>query len=245
MEFELLELDSKTVLQIGSRRRETTRELSARMAGGGGRLIVTDINDEYFPTLQKDLEHVDLTIDFVRTSALKLAGVRPGSIDLLVCNYALCTINAIVGQGELALHKFYEVLKPGGMLYIEEELPFYMAASPAQRVWAEQWQLLKAAQLLSGNRPTNEYQPDVLEALVSAAGFEEVDLSDEVASIPTSDWWDPFQARFDNALETIKSDILRTALIESAQKLEENACATGNLEVPYVILTAKKPWRID
>jgi len=215
------------------------------MTGGGGRLIVTDISDEHFPALQKNLERFALTTDFVRTSALKLAGVRPGSIDLLVCNYTLSTINAIIGQGELALHKFYEVLKPAGMLYIEEELPFYMAASSAQMIWAEQWRLLKAVQLLSGNRPSNEYQPDVLDALLTSAGFEEVALSDELASLPTSEWWDLFKTRFDHYLDTIESETLRLALNESLLMLEANAHTTGSMEVPYVILTAKKPWRVE
>ena len=245
MEFESIEFDGKTVLEIGGGRGETTRELAARMTGGGGRLIVTDISDKHFPALQKDLERFDLAVDFIRTSALKLAGVRPGSIDLLVCNYALSTANAIVGQGELALYKFYEVLKPDGTLYIEEELPFYMAASPAQRVWAEQSQLIKATQLLSGNRPTNEYQPDVLETLITAAGFEEVDLSDELASLPTSEWWGSFKTRFDHYLDTIESETLRLALNESLLMLEANAHTTGSMEVPYVILTAKKPWRVE
>jgi hypothetical protein len=61
-------------------------------------LIGTDISDEHFLALQKILERFDLSVDFIRTGALKLAGVRPGSIDLLVCNDALCAIYAVIGQ---------------------------------------------------------------------------------------------------------------------------------------------------
>lgn len=239
------DLTNKTVLTISSERGDVTRELAAKMAGGGGRLIVTDISDERFPGLRKDLESFDLYVEFIRTSALNMAGIRPGSIDLVVCNFALCAINAVIGQGELALHKFYQVLKPAGMLYIEEELPFYMAASPAQTIWAQQSRLLKAAQMLTGNRSSNEYQPDVLEALVTVTGFVEADVADELMDIPTSEWWEPFQIRFERVVDAIESQALKEALQSNLQKLKENAFSIGRMEIPYVILTAKKPWRIE
>lgn len=239
------DLNNKTVLEIGSGRGEMTRALATCMAGGGGRLIITDISDEHFAEIRTNLATLDLTIDFVRTSPPKLAGIRLGSVDLAVCNYTLSAINAVVGQGELALHKIYEVLKPGGVLYVEEELPFYMAASPAQMIWAEKWRLLKATQLLSNNRPTNEYQPDLLETLVSQAGFEDIEVSDEIATFLSAEWWDDFKARFENSLGAIDGDSLKAALNENLQTLEENACTTGIMEVPYVILTARKPWRIE
>ena len=239
------DLKNKTVLEIGSGRGDATRELATRMSGSGGRLIVTDISGKHFESLRADLDPIDLVVEFIRTSPLKLAGIRPSSIDLVVCIDALSAINAIVGQGDLALRKFYEVLQPGGTLYIEEELPFYMAASPAQHVWADQLRLFKAAQLLAGMRPSNAYQPDVLEALVIAAGFEKVDISDEVAIRPAADWWDEFRTRFENSINEFDDDKLKGAFFYYLGKLEEKANITGNMEVPNIILTAKKPWRVE
>ena len=151
------DLKNKSVLALGHGVGEATRKLAVRMSGGKGRLIVTDISDEHFDALRADLAPLDLAVEFIRTSPLKLAGIHQGSIDLVVCNYALSAINAIAGQGELALHKFYEVLKPGGTLYIEEELPFNMAASASQAIWAETSRLLKTSRLLTTGRDTNEY----------------------------------------------------------------------------------------
>lgn len=236
---------NKTVLCIGCGRGETTRELAAHMAGGGGRLIVTDISDEHFEACRANLKGVDLAIDYIRTSSVKLAGIRPGSIDLIVCNFMLSEINAVVGQGELTLHKMYEVLKPGGRLYLEEMLPYYMAASPAQVIWAEQWCLIKAVQILAGTRPSNEYQPDVLEVLVSQAGFEEVEITDELAIHATTDWWEAFKTKIEGLLQAIKDDSLKAALINSLQTLKENAHNIASMEVPYVVLTATKPWRVE
>ena len=241
----LQDLSNKTVLCIGCGRGDTTRELAVYMAGGGGRLIVTDISDEHFETMRADLAPLNLSVDFIRTSPLKLAGIRQSSIDLVVCNFTLSAINAVVGQGELALHKMYEVLKLGGKLYVEEELPYYMAASPTQAIWAEQWRLLKAAQLLAGMRPSNEYQPDVLEALVNQAGFEEVDVSDKLFTLSTSTWWPSFEAQVEDRLESIENETLKAGLLERKQFLLSKANEIGSIDVPYITLTAVKPWRID
>lgn len=245
MNFGTSDLTNKTVLEVGSGRGETTRELASQMAGKGGRLIVTDISDEHFEELRSELASIDLPVDFIRTSGLKLAGVRPASVDLVVCNYTLCAINAIVGQGELALRKFSEVLKPGGGLYLEEELPQYMAANPAQNVWAEKWQLIKAAQVISGARPFNEYQPDVLESLTEACGFEEIEVSDEVSTWPVLGWMDFFRSRFDHLLKGIGNKTMVGALKDAADQFSIKAQQVGYMETPYIILIAKKPWRIE
>jgi ubiquinone/menaquinone biosynthesis C-methylase UbiE len=236
---------NKIVLEIASGRGDKTRELAMQMVGGGGRLIVTDISDEHFEAIRTNLSTLDLAVDFIRTSALKLAGIRPGSVDLVVCNHALSVINAIVGQGELALHKFYEVLKPGGKLYVEEELPHYMAASSAQLIWAEKWRLLKAAQLLSGSKPTNEYQPDILEALVSWVGFKEIEISDEINNLPVAEWWPPFELRLTEYLNALDDETLQAGLSTRNKTLKTKTEQTGSMEVPYFILTALKPWRIE
>lgn len=245
MRFETLDLTNKTVLEVGSGRGETTRKLAWQMVGKGGRLIVTDISDGHFEGLRSELAPLDLRVDFIRTSGLKLAGIRLTSIDLVVCNYTLCAINAIVGQGELALRKFYEVLKPGGSLYLEEELPQYMAANPAQNMWAEKWQLIKAAQIISGARPFNEYQPDVLEDLTAACGFEEIKVSDAISTLPVSEWMDFFRSRFDNLLKDIGNETMVSALKDAADQFSIKAQQVGYMEAPYIILTAKKPWRIE
>ncbi len=241
----LRDLKNKSVLVLGNRVGKAIRELAVRMSGGKGQLIVTDISNEHFDALRADLAAFHLSVEFIRTSPLKLAGIRPGSIDLVICNYALSAINAIAGQGELALHKFYEVLKPGGTLYIEEELPFYMAASASQAIWAEKSRLRKTTQLLTTGRHANDYQPDVLETLLTQAGFEKVEVSDEIATIVTADWWADFVHQLTISLDSLNDETLQAGLFARMERLKSAAEQAGSMEAPFITLTALKPWRIE
>lgn len=239
------DLTNLTVLEIHSGKGENTRQLAGVMAGHGGRLMVNDISDEHFPAIQADLSSFDLDVSFVRSSAVKLAGIRLSSIDLVICSFTLNEINAIAGQGELALHKFYEVLKPGGQIYLEEELPCSMAASPSQAIWASGRQWMKAAQALSANRQANEFQPDVLESLVSMVGFEDVTVSDEIKTETARDWWEGLNTRMEPYKKQIPSEVIRNELDQSMQALKEKADADKQMDIPFVIITARKPWRFE
>ena len=245
MNLQTINFHNKTVLEISSGRGDAIRDLADQMSGSGGKLIVTNISEENFAAIRADLTPLDLAVEFIRTSPLKLAGIRPGSIDLVVCNYALSAINAIAGQVEIALHKFYEVLKPGGTQYIEDELPFYMAASASQAIWAEKSRLLKTTQLLTTGRHANDYQPDVLEALLTQAGFEKVEVSDEIATIVTADWWADFVHQLTISLDSLNDETLQAGLFARMERLKSAAEQAGSMEVPFITLTALKPWRIE
>ena len=110
-----MELADKVVLEIGSGRGGTTRELVAALSGQpGARLIITDISDAHFERLTETFRDSQLDIAFVRTDACELTGIDEGSIDYVVCNYTLCAINSRPGRAALALQRFWRVLRPGG-----------------------------------------------------------------------------------------------------------------------------------
>lgn len=150
MHLNQMDLAGKTVLEVGSGRGDTTRVLVDLLSKfPGANLIAADFSAAHFPALQEEFAGRVLPVRFICTSALDLDGINAGSIDVLVCNYTLCAVNSRSGQATLALRRFWEALKPGGWLFIEEEFPLGQASSPTQAVWAEKWRILKAALILT------------------------------------------------------------------------------------------------
>ena len=105
-------LCGRTVLEVGSGRGSSTRELVDLLSGQpGATLIVTDVSDSHFPRLRQELAGRGVELHFVRTGACELDGIENRSIDLLVCKYTLCAVNAHAGRAALALNRFREVLR--------------------------------------------------------------------------------------------------------------------------------------
>ena len=245
-DLHLGDLSGKTILEVGSGRGDTSRELVKHLAGQpGARLNLTDISDAHFAALAQEFADAGVQTEFIRTSALKLAGIKSASIDLLVCSFTLCAVNAISGQGTLALQRFYEVLKPGGELFIREELPIYMAANPAQQIWQEKWAILRALQLLTGNKPWQEYQPDVLQALVEIIGFKDVDYEDQLSVHTNPNTLDFFSRRAEMLLAELHPAEFSDAFQTRISSLHAAFKQVGMMEVPWYELRALKPWRIE
>ena len=56
---------------------------------------------------------------------------------------------------------------------------------------------------------------------------------------------DFFRSRFDNLLKDIGNETMVSALKDAADQFSIKAQQVGYMEAPYIILTAKKPWRIE
>ncbi len=124
MSIENEPLAGKVVLEVGSGRGDTTRKLVDLLSRQpGARLIVTDVSDRFFQQLRNAFQSSDVQIQFIQTGALELHGIPGNSVDYLVCNYTLCAVDSQAGQVALALRRFWEVLKVGGKLFVEEEFP--------------------------------------------------------------------------------------------------------------------------
>lgn len=169
-----------------------------------------------------------------------LDGIELESIDYIVCNFAICEINSTIGQGTVALSKFLSVLKPGGKLFIEEELPISEAKNPAQQSWANIWHVLKSALILIQQRtPSNEYHPEVLSKICEIIGFTNLQWETSVRSHGL-DW---MQARLD-FLEKLQPAFPGPKVGEMftflAKNVSDQAQAEGKVDVPIYMLSASK-----
>jgi ubiquinone/menaquinone biosynthesis C-methylase UbiE len=235
------DLVSKAVLEVGSGRGDTTRMLVDLLAGQlGAQLIVTDISDRFFQQLRDEFQDRDVQIQFICTEAQELRDIPDNSIDDLVCNYTLCAVNTQVGLVTLALRRFWQVLKAGGKLFVEEEFPIGRRDTLAQEIWAEKWRILKSAMILAGKFPYNEIAPETLEGLCRIAGFEDVQWTAHAETFRGAGILDFFQKRLNALLPELSNESLRAGFTELAANLRDKAVQVGGMEVPFYRLTARK-----
>lgn len=243
MSIEKEHLAGKIVLEVGSGRGDTTRmlvELLSRQPGV--QLIATDISDTFFQTLGEAFQAKGMQVKFVCTRAEELLGILNNSIDFIVCNYTLCAVNSAAGLATLALRRFWEVLKPGGKLFVEEEFPINRRDTSTQEIWAEKWQILKSAMILAGMFPYNEIEPITLERLCRLAGFEEVRWTAHSENYHDTKVLDFFRKRLDTLLPQLANESLRAGFSEMAMELHNRASQSqsGVMEVPFYRLIAQK-----
>lgn len=237
------DLKGKTVLCIGTAASSSLRDLAAQLIrAGGGTLIINEIQSESFERLEQELSDPLLNLCFLRSSAVNLAGLAASSVDFIVCERTLSAVDAIQGQAVLALSRFYQVLKPGGSIALCEDLPVYMAANPAQNLWAQQSALLRAAGVLAGHKLKAEFQPDVLSGILEALGYEEPRYEDYVCSVTAAEWQPHFMQKLQILLLDQPAEIQSTFL-KVAEDLLARA-SQDSLEVPYFEMVAKKVWRV-
>jgi ubiquinone/menaquinone biosynthesis C-methylase UbiE len=241
MNIEDEDLTNKLILEVGSGRGDTTRKLVDLLEGKpDAQLIVTDISDTFFQKLRNEFQTRNVPIQFICTGAHELQGILHHSVDFLICNYTLCAVNSQAGLIALALKRFWEVLKPAGKLFVEEEFPISKQDSPMQKIWAEKWRILKSAMILAGKSPYNEIAPETLEGLCHLAGFEKVEWTEHTEEYHNVDVLDFFQKRLYALLEEIPARSLRVGFAESAMNLRRKAAQTGGMEIPYYRLVAQK-----
>lgn len=241
MSIENEQLANKVVLEVGSGRGDTTRRLVNLLSGKpGAQLIIADRSDRFFQQLQNEFKESGVQTLFVQTDACDLTDIANDSVNFIVCNYTLCAVNAHSGSVMLAIRRFWEVIKKGGSLFLEEEFPIGSQATPTQEVWAAKWRILKSAMILAGQLPFNEIEPAILGKLCELAGFEEVRWTAHTATYTNVDSLDFFQCRLDFLLKHLPTESIQTGFAEMAKALHTQAIETGGMEVPYYRLTAQK-----
>ncbi|MDT8717490.1 class I SAM-dependent methyltransferase [Clostridium sp. 19966] len=231
----------KTILEIGTGRGGTTRELAAILSEyENSHLITTDISDKNFCNLKKELLNYKIPIDFIKTDACTLEGIEKESIDYIVCNYTLCAINSNPGSEVIALDKFMEVLKPGGVLYIEEEFPITFTQNEKQEIWSDKWKILKSCTTLLGEATYNEINPEVLIKILNILKYRNIQLDVETALFLGKDCLDFFMLRLNRNINAIENTKLTEGIKELAISLKEKALKIGGMEIPTYSIIAYK-----
>lgn len=241
MDFKNFDYNNKTILEIGTGRGGTTKIIGELISDlKNTKLITTDIFDGNFEAIKNDLEKYNLNIDFIKTDGTILEGIKNSSIDIIVCNYTLCAINSNAGSEVLALNRFKEVLKPDGILYIEEEYPINIYENINQEIWSRKWELHRSLDYMLGELSFNETNPTILEEILEILGFNNINWEKSNNIIVGEDVLEFFRYRFENNLKDIDNEELYTGYIKELEKLNNIALETKNMEIPIYKMSCRK-----
>ena len=231
-----------TVLEIGCGLGRTTRQLASLLSEEpDAKLIVTDVSQQHLDRIQEGVDKSNFVPRFIKTDACDLNGIESDSIDYIVCNFAICEINSTIGQGTVALAKFLSVLKSGGKLFIEEELPISEAINPAQQSWANIWRVLKSALvLIQQQTPSNEYHPEILNKICEIVGFTNIHWEKSVRSHGLS-WMEARLAFLEKQQPAFPGPKVGGMFTFLAKNVSDKAQAEGKIDVPIYMLSASKP----
>lgn len=234
-------LDGKTILEVGTGRGGTTKDLISLLSKFKNcHLITTDIADDHFKELSKDFKNCKVDINFIKTDACCLEGIKDESIDYIICNYTLCAINSMPGCEVLALNKFKSVLKKDGLLYIQEEFPVNHIENQMQEIWSKKWKILKSCTSLLGGGTYNEIEPEVLKSILVILGFNNVKYKSEVYQIFGEDCLEFFKLRLNRFIRQFENRTYAKALKEMSTSIQKKATKAGGMEIPFYRITAQK-----
>jgi ubiquinone/menaquinone biosynthesis C-methylase UbiE len=239
--LEGISLEDKVILEVGCGRGGTTRELVNLLSKHPGTtLFATDISDQHFDQLREEFSGLPVEVRFIQTDACALEGIQAEAIDIIVCNYTLCAINAQNGLALLALGRFCEVLKPGGYLFVEEEMPITCATNPAEMIWSTKWRILRAAQLLANSPQYSEFQPKTLAEMCKITGFDQIEWQTDITLFQEENVLDFFHKRLNGLIPQLPNDALQMGFKEAAAKLDKEASQAGGMDIPFYRLSARK-----
>lgn len=243
MDIHALDLTNKTILEVGTGRGGTTLEIIELLKKfPTANLITTDIVNVEDELIQfcNGLDDVQKRIKFIQSDATELNSIPNESIDIIIVNYTLCAINSVIGKLTLAISRFYNLLKSGGILLIEEEYPIDSAKTENQLIWADKWRMIKTALISSGNLPFNEMHPDNLVRILSLLSFNEIEQEDGFNMLHHSEILPLFEYQITGSISSSRDSHLKKGLIKWAGKIKKKIEQLEFMEIPYYRLSAKK-----
>lgn len=234
-------INGMAILEVGTGRGGTTRELVKMVAAASSaRLVTTDRFGGHFASLEKEFANLSADVRFIETDATELRGIADRSMDIVVCNYTLCAINSHPGHALRALKRMYDVLKTDGILYLREEFPLFRAANPRQAIWAKKWRLLRACELLLGELPYNEIEPEVVAEQLELLQFQCIQLDTWTEAYEGEEALDFFAFRLAGYMKRLPTDDLKAGIEQMAAELQDDLRRVGAMEVPSYQIRAVK-----
>ncbi|MCC5909596.1 MAG: class I SAM-dependent methyltransferase [Clostridiaceae bacterium] len=170
-------LDGKIVLEGGTSWGNTTSIIARKVRENGWktRLFSVDIDDSHFKEIEERLKDDFEELALIKGDLSNLDFMDSESVDAIICNYTLSSVNQFPLRAVKAVKEFYRVLKPGGKLLINEEMPIWSVNVGDYEYWSKRLRIIKSINTLKAMAHFNEIHPQDLKEVLETAGFMEVE----------------------------------------------------------------------
>ncbi|SDY29893.1 class I SAM-dependent methyltransferase [Tindallia californiensis] len=243
--WEGLNLDGKTVLEGGTSWGNTTRRIAEKVKEHQWKtkLISVDIDDSHFDEIKEKLSESFDALDLRKGDLSKLDFIEDNSIDAIICNYTLSSVNQFPLRAVTVLKEFHRALKPGGQLVIMEEIPLWAVEHRDYPYWSQRLRVIKSISILKAMAHFNEIHPNDLEETLKTLNYQEVQYQEFKEAIDSSlatKFLDKRKQTLLKGYNDIDNDHLTKGFVEMTEKLVKELEQEKSFSAPAYIMKASK-----
>lgn len=218
--WEGIDLDNKVVLEGGTSWGNTTRIIVNKIQENNWntKLISVDIDDSHFDEIEEDIRKNFKQLDLRKGDLSNLEFIPDESIDVVICNYTISSVNQFPLRAVKALKELYRVLKKGGQILITEEMPIWSIDNREYCYWSKRSRIIKSISVLKARAHFNEMHPKDLEEALKITGFNNIECQQ-------------FKEKINAELATKFLDKKKQTLIKGSNDLEDENITKGFVEL--------------
>ena len=240
-----IDLNGKMVLEGGTSWGNTTDIIAKKVRENkwSTDLVSIDIDDSHFSEIESRLQKDFNNLSLRRGDLSSLGFIEDQSIDVIICNYTLSSVDQFPMRALSALKEFYRVLKPGGDLLITEEMPIWSVDSSSYPYWSKRLRIIKSISVLRGMSYFNEIHPKDLEIALKTVGFKNIiwdEFTEKINAERATKFLDKRKQTLIKGLDDLDNKKVNEGLTELSEKLLKEFSGTEDFSAPGYVLRTKK-----
>lgn len=243
--WEGINLDGKVVLEGGTSWGNTTNIVAKKVSENHWKtkLISIDIDDSHFGEIEDQLKGYFEELVLRKGDLSDLSFISSDSIDVVICNYTLSSVNQFPLRVVKALKEFYRVLRKGGKLLITEEMPIWSVNSEDYSYWSKRLRIIKSINVLKAMAHFNEMHPHDLEEVLETVGFKNINWSEfneKINAEMATKFLDKRKQTLIKGLNDLQNEHVTKGFVELTEKLVKEFQDAKEFSAPAYIIKAEK-----
>lgn len=243
--WEGINLHEKKVLEGGTSWGNTTKLIANKVVENNWstELISVDIDDSHFNRIEEDIKGCFKNLTLRKGDLSDLHFIESDSIDIIICNYTLSSVEQFPLRVMRALKEFYRVLKTDGQLLITEEIPIWAVDTRGYTYWSKRLRIIKSISILKAMATFNEIHPNDLEAALEIIGFKDIywrEFDEKINAERAVKFLDKRKQTLIKGSNDLENKHLNDGFVELTEALVKEFEKTKEFLAPAYILKAKK-----
>ncbi|QUH25790.1 class I SAM-dependent methyltransferase [Serpentinicella alkaliphila] len=243
--WEGIDLNNKVVLEGGTSWGNTTRIIVNKILENNWntKLISVDIDDSHFNEIEDELRQSYNQLQLMKGDLSNLDFIEDESIDVVICNYTMSSVNQFPLRVLKALKELYRVLKKDGQLLITEEMPLWSIDNTEFCYWSKRSRIIKSISVLKAMPHFNEIYPNDLEESLKIVGFRNIEcqqFKEKIDAELATKFLDKKKQTLIKGSNDLDNDNVTKGFVQLTEELVKKFEGTEEFSAPAYIIKAKK-----
>lgn len=243
--WEGIDLNNKVVLEGGTSWGNTTRIIVKKIQENNWntKLTSVDIDDSHFNEIEKDIRKSFKGLELRKGDLSNLDFIPDESVDVVICNYTMSSVNQFPLRAIKALKEIHRVLKKGGQLLLTEEMPIWSVDNREYCYWSKRSRIIKSISVLKAMAHFNEVYPSDMEEALKIVGFNNIQcqqFKEKINSELATKFLDKRKQTLIQATNDLENENVTKGFVELTEELLKEFEGTEEFSAPAYIMKAKK-----